>query len=674
MHDKRARAGNDPQKYDNWHKVDLETVDFLVTHDKTQLDGILKRAQLALLNPGQNPAMYARAFPIVDGTTQVGFSPNVVSLEIEAPGLPELSLFDLPGAINRHEDENEQYLVGFIEKLMKNYLRDEKALVLLACSANSDVETSTAFRFVGECQAVDRCMGVLTKPDLIQRPRFGAIRRILNEEVFRVGNSWFITKLLSQEELIAGTTHAEARQREREFFGYAPWATDLSDFTDRFGIANVQRAISQKLTAHISEELPVIVARVQERLGQVTTQLATFPSQPVSAAHTVMAEMQDVVTSIITHVRGDTKDREFRNAYKSLLLTMRAKLKQLEPEVELRTPGYTPPAFGLDDDDDDNSTAAPTPSKRSRGHDGLPILTPQRSRAAYDTPRSHRKSEAAPSAPAPAKTIFKLDEVRDRFDRGSSSMLPDQVDLKVRDELILRTLAGWESVAKTLVAGMQRLLTDTLEQSIEETLSKRTRTKLFADTRSSVIEFASDLLAKQKIDILHTIECEQYRPTTVKQDFSKQIRLVEAELRKGRAIERVDEHHDQLEAAKKAKVISKTERAKRLQELEANVPDPDEYSREVGALATPLAYYSLAADRMLDSIAIHLDHDLLHPFETQLRPKLWTDLRVMDEAHCVALLAEDPQREALRARLTVERERLEAALMELHGLPQRNAF
>jgi len=109
-----------------------------VTHfanvtSKDRLETMLRRAQLAVLNPGENPLQFLDVDFDVDEaqeTLQVAFSPYIVCLEIQGPGLPELSFFDLPGTINVHED---QKLVQWVQKLVEDYLNDKKSLVLLAC-------------------------------------------------------------------------------------------------------------------------------------------------------------------------------------------------------------------------------------------------------------------------------------------------------------------------------------------------------------------------------------------------------------------------------------------------------------------------------------------------------------------------------------------------------------
>jgi hypothetical protein len=61
------------------------------------LEGAIRLAQLATLNPGRDPHMYASGNMPVNTPYQVPFSPNIISLEIVAPGLPNLSFYDLPG-------------------------------------------------------------------------------------------------------------------------------------------------------------------------------------------------------------------------------------------------------------------------------------------------------------------------------------------------------------------------------------------------------------------------------------------------------------------------------------------------------------------------------------------------------------------------------------------------
>ena len=675
-----------PTQYDRWPEDECTPpFEFATIYDKSQLEDALVRAQLAILNPSYDCASFQKGckLPIGTQTPQVGFSPNSIHLEIEGPDLPELSFIDLPGAINVHRNPNEQYLVPFIEQLVKCYLRDEQALVLLTISADQDVENSTSFRFVQQCGAVDRCMGVLTKPDLVTSNRVGLVRSVISREEFQLGNAWYVTKQLSPEELEfeADLAHATARQREEAFFSQRPWSTHFVGLEQRFGIVNLQGAISHKLTDHILAALPAITERVQERLRAVTRQLREFPERPHSASHAVMDEAQSVYSTIAAHLRGDDSSTDhFRSDYKSLLRELRAQLRAERPRISFSTPGYVKKSISIDidDGDEDGRSATPiprslfeTPSKK-RKVDKSDFPTPlQAGRSASKTPRKSSYMKAEGVVDSTSNTIpLKLDRIKEMFDRRSTSGLPDQVDPKATEQLIKDSLVGWQGLVENLLSRVFDLIKHRIGTSIVDTLFARRGTRLFTDTNNIVVTLVKSLLREEEKRILYLVSCEMHKPITYNfQHLRQQTETEKTQLLKLRYIERVNEHYDTLES-KGMKVPTGEDRRKKCNSddnLRAQL-GPDRYSREVEALATPLVYYDLASARMLDTIANHLEFGLLYGLETNLRSALREGLKVTDEEYCQALLAEDPQREELRRRLTIEKGKLEEAVASLQGL------
>lgn len=245
----------------DWHDTHAsDPVYFTTVTDRADLGRVLQLAQVAILNPTLDPSTVLQT-GAPSTMRSLSFSYNPIELCIARHELPELSMIDLPGSINVAPNETEQHLVVLIEKLIKAYVRDEKALILLVASIDQDLETSTAFRVVGGCKgtnALGRSMGVLTKADLFlnTKSRVEHVRQTLAGEKFKLGNGWFVTKNSSQEELDRSITHVEAREREAEFFGGVPWSANLVDFVDRFGTTHLQDAISHRLVDHIESELP----------------------------------------------------------------------------------------------------------------------------------------------------------------------------------------------------------------------------------------------------------------------------------------------------------------------------------------------------------------------------------------------------------------------------------
>lgn len=233
-----------------------EDVPFTAVTDHAKLGDMLRLAQIAVLNPHLDPATLLHVGPPDQSNLALSFSFNAIDLHITGEDLPELSIVDLPGSVNVMPDQSEAHLVGMIEKLIKDYVKDEKALILLVASMDQDLETSTAFRLIGSCKAIERSMGVMTKPDLLVKGRFEYIRKVLNGETFKLGFPWYIAKNSTQEDLDQNITHLEARRLEKDFFEQAPWSSHLAEFKDRFGTKQLQNAISRRLVQHIENALP----------------------------------------------------------------------------------------------------------------------------------------------------------------------------------------------------------------------------------------------------------------------------------------------------------------------------------------------------------------------------------------------------------------------------------
>lgn len=688
-YDPTSKAGHDRTKYDRWPEYELPVFHFATIHDKNQLDGVLKCAQLAVLNPSQDPTYYQSADPSSSAKTQVGFSPNVIHLKLKGPELPELSFVDLPGAINVHPDPREQYLVPFVERLLKNYIRDKKALVLLAMSSDQDVATSTAFRFVDQCQARERTMGVLTKPDLITASRMHDIENIIKGVFHRVGSGWYVTKQLSHEEIEEcerEISYAEARAREQDFFSSGPWISSLATMAHRFGITNVQTNISRRLTEHIYQDLPEITQRVQSRLNDVLEEMKHFPERPQSASYAVTIEVQNLARAIITETRGDGRNKDFRAAYKGLFRRLQGQLKSGLPNINVRTPGYVLAAISVDSDDEDESTSTPTataatvatatkrqlfetPSKKRKGGEGQAFPTPLKGgRSVSQTPRT-QTSRNTEGARSDARGLS-LDEIRAMYDLGSNSGLPDQINPEVTNELIRRSVLDWGTLADDLLNNLSDLLSQTLQSSIQTVLATRRLTQLF-DNVSGIIEgLVRGLLNEETKRVKHIVDCETHKPIAYDMLFGSRTESEKSDLLRKRHVQRVHEHYDTLDS-RGFKVPHGNDREKKFDDetLRAQL-GPDEYNREIIALATPQAYYKIASARMVDTIANHLEFGLIYGLETNILPALNTGLKVMDEEHCQVLLAEDPAREQLRLRLNAEKDKLEIALRELTNLPQ----
>lgn len=648
----------------------LDPFHFATVTSKADLGDVLRHAQLALLNPTKDPYIYTNLVTAPKGKNEVEFSPNIVSLHIEAPELPELSFYDLPGAINVHED-GEAHLVGFVEELVKSYLKDPKSLILLACSADQDVENSTAFRFVGECKAKERTMGVLTKPDLAGPHRIPMIHRILKGEKFKLG-AWFVTRQLSQKELEMTTSisNASARDLELEFFSEEPWSTTLAQYSYRFGIPNLQENIANELSAHIFRELPEIVSRVQSRLAEVNGELATFPEPPRSPAFTVISSIQALTSAVKNLVTGQGlgADNQFHTEWKELFEGLRTQLEKHRLQVFLGTPGYKPTPITVEDEGPSESEVE-TPSKTRKGNNGRAVPSTPRRPTTNGTPQPTRvKLEGTVNEVEPVK--FTLGRIRRELNAGSTSGIPGSIDPKVIDFLLMQSVVGWRALVDDLLQKVRGVVEGMLATSIDAQLAARAKTQLYKQTYQLVNTFGSSLFDTQVQCVKHIVDCELHKPITYSETLLFDMKNQKLDKLQGfRDKQRVIEYVEQQDA-RNHKSTSRAERERDHMKY-IGLCGSDEYKREVEAMATPLAFYDIASANLVDTLAKQLQFGLLHQLETSLHNVLFIGLHATDEAHCTFLLAEDPAREAQRIALLGERQKLATALEELEAFPPR---
>jgi GTPase SAR1 family protein len=242
-----------------------EVVGFATVSDLSELELALRRAQIALLNPKDDPQQYLQIAPAEHSDSQVCFSPNLVCLDYQAPGISELAFYDLPGCINVYDmsksgkatskecKQEEKDLIEMIERTVKSYIEDEKCSILVACNSDQDVEVSLTLKHVRESEATERCIGVLTKADLAPPSKMKAIQEVLKGNKYPLGKGWYTVSQPSQQAADAGVDHATATKREKDVFATAPWS-DMPELRARFGTSKLREEIAISLSKSIMSE------------------------------------------------------------------------------------------------------------------------------------------------------------------------------------------------------------------------------------------------------------------------------------------------------------------------------------------------------------------------------------------------------------------------------------
>jgi GTPase SAR1 family protein len=237
-----------------WVPQNREVKDFKTIYDsnKDDIETVLRWAQVAILNHGQNPDHFvpgtghrARNLAQAAEETAAKFSPNTVALEIKGPELPDLSFYDLPGIFRNSAQEEDEYLVQVVENLAREHISRSDALIIWAVPMNADPETSSTLSIIREVNAKDRTIGVMTKADLL--PAEGSHSQwlaMLRGERHGIGHGYFITSRSTDHALEDQPRWEEALFGEG---GHERWPAEFLQYQDRCGVERLKAALSEKL-------------------------------------------------------------------------------------------------------------------------------------------------------------------------------------------------------------------------------------------------------------------------------------------------------------------------------------------------------------------------------------------------------------------------------------------
>lgn len=246
-------TANDP--FFPWRKRPSTLVlEFKTMHDKSEIEDVLRWAQIAILNDDKNHNLFvpgrgatAMNTPIEKAAeeTLAKFSPNVVALEIKGPDLPDLSFYDMPGIFQNPADANDEYLVNVVRNLSRAYIQHPSAIIICAMPMNSDAENSATFGLTRRLKAKDRTIGVLTKADLLpDGGNHAQWLEIMKGYAHATGLGYFITSRPQGKEL------EELKKWEERMFedqSVDKWPAPFHQFVHRCGVERLKAFLSERL-------------------------------------------------------------------------------------------------------------------------------------------------------------------------------------------------------------------------------------------------------------------------------------------------------------------------------------------------------------------------------------------------------------------------------------------
>ncbi|KAI1744163.1 P-loop containing nucleoside triphosphate hydrolase protein [Xylaria scruposa] len=675
-------------------KPAVETIIFktIYENDPTVIGEILRWAQIATLNPSQDPQQfvpglgnYAKETPleVAKQSTEARFSPNTVCLEMRGPGYPDLSFYDLPGLFQVAEDKGDDYLVDVVENLSRKYISHEGAIIMLALPMDLDLDNSKTLRVIRELNAESRTIGILTKAD---RPNFNIKDTVnywlavLGEKKQRVKQEGFyITSLPPDQPL----ENLEAW--EESFFRSRKWPRDFNPYTARFGVDKLRCHVTKALGNAFACSLPDVKEKFKRRLEQIQDDLDKLPDLPENVEHEVRMSLQRFYAS----VRRVVDNQDFEQNFKELTEGFFEYLVQLKPECGMITE-RSKPILQVEEvivvsDDSGNETVG---SKRGPPKGSPLSQTPRKRRAGlFTTPVKVEGNPAeiafqSPKTPTPLlpqnphtagsqvssdkqrEVKFSLVEIRNQIKLKTRGGFSDVVPIEVHETLCLKAVAQWEKPLGLYIDKATAMLMSSITKTFESSLKKFSKRLLYRESKELLMAFLKEEGTRQGERLVQLYRNETYKAVTINEGGLNYFQAKEKEMLLFARLKAagVIEQERQFKRDEQMTREEKLEQSSLLDKYRAQFEE-DDFKLEVDVAAKVGAYYMTAATRFVDSVSMDINSRLFRSFrDGALDCFLDEKLGLFPYPSYIRLMEEDAATAQRRQQLRNEREKLLIAM------------
>ncbi|XP_063069871.1 interferon-induced GTP-binding protein Mx-like isoform X2 [Engraulis encrasicolus] len=180
-------------------------------------------------------------------------SHEMINLEIHGTNVPDLTLIDLPGIARVATGNQSHDIEEKIKTLIQKFIKKQETINLVVVPANVDIATTEALKMA---KTVDpdgqRSLGILTKPDLVDKGAEEGVVNTLRNEVIPLKKGYMVVKCRGQLDINDNMTLTKALDKERKFF------TDHTHFNifldeGRASIPHLSERLTRELVSHINK-------------------------------------------------------------------------------------------------------------------------------------------------------------------------------------------------------------------------------------------------------------------------------------------------------------------------------------------------------------------------------------------------------------------------------------
>ncbi|PQE04988.1 interferon-induced GTP-binding Mx protein [Rutstroemia sp. NJR-2017a BBW] len=395
-----------------------------------------------------------------DETTRRAFSRDVLSIAIDGPTRPHLTLVDLPGLIASATKEASDADVETVAQITEHYISQSRTICLAVISAKNDVANQQILKRVRKHDPEgQRTLGIITKPDTLDAGSGNEkafISLAKNENVkFKLG--WHVVRNRKYEEMDCSLL--QRNSKENSWFRTSNFKVLPKDTV---GVEKLRTRLAALLFEHVKKELPKLRSELENQLAAYEDGLATYGDSRSTAVECraylvqLSTEVQKICAAAIEgHYEGKyfqcEVDKEFKLGDKYALARTRAVVQKKNMQFAdlMRLKGHK---YHIDMTDQTFSTR--------------------------DTPKAHEAAENG--EPEELTKEEGLDWIQQAINRTRGKELMGDINPLLVSELFWEQASKWEQMAEDHTNDVYDQCAQFLQNLLRDKVPKDVETRLWS--------------------------------------------------------------------------------------------------------------------------------------------------------------------------------------------------